>query len=304
MRDAASLYDSDRDQFDKALSNIAEALRRILGEFGEFELHVSTNRIMLNEDEVKSKARSNNLAFDLFRQGLRRIGFRPGLSDEEVSSFMTRFADCRTADQIDEDFVTLMWQDSTPSISVLAIDNYTEKIFMSETEFVKSFRAVLDDVAPGLTTMEDEDKSDTETRSRVELDSAQTADKADLEQRKVRKYFERDLEENVRTLLRTPTDLRTSTDHLMYLLVCQILERHGALATAEVQGIIVRILTGYLEAGQWQGFADALRSLHAIFKGLERLGPILAERVSRVRRVVSGRDMAEQIAEYLDPEQT
>ncbi|MEE2787516.1 MAG: HEAT repeat domain-containing protein [Myxococcota bacterium] len=305
MRDVAGLYETEREQFQAALPKISEALRRILGEFGEFELNVSTNRIMLNEDEVyKSEARSNNLAFDLFRQGLRRIGFRPGLSDEEVASFMTRFADCRTADQIDEDFVTLMWQDSTANITVLAIDNYTEKIFMSETEFVASFRSVLDDVAPGLTTMDDEDVPDVEPRNRVELDASIATDKADLEQRKARKFFEQAQEEGTRAQLRTPTDLRGATDHLTYLLVCQILERHGALSTAELQGIIVRILTGYLEAANWQGFADALRSLHLVFEALESLGPILAERVSRVRRVVSGRDMAEQIAEHLDPEQT
>ena len=79
--------------------------------------------MMGDDDEVyKSEARTNNLAFDLFRQGLRRLTFRPGLDLDEVEGFVRRFAECRSAEQIDEDFVTMMWQDSSSHIEIIAIE--------------------------------------------------------------------------------------------------------------------------------------------------------------------------------------
>ena len=96
LRDTAPLVDSDPDAFSKGVDDIAQRLREATGNAGEIELHISTNRISYGEDEVfKSEARTNNLAFDIFRQGLRRLTFKPGLSDDEVHAFVVAFAENR-----------------------------------------------------------------------------------------------------------------------------------------------------------------------------------------------------------------
>ncbi len=303
LRDAATIFSSDRPSFDEAAGKVSEAFSKITGAHGEVELSVSTNRIMVGEAEVyKSESRTANLAFDLFRQGLRRISFKPGLEPGEVESFVTRFAECRSADQIDEDFVTTMWQDSLPNISFIAIDNFTEKIFMSEAEFVTRFRSVLDDVVPGLFDMAEEDTSDG-PRERVRVDSAEDVDAADLEQRKVRKAIGVQ-DENIRHELFCEEALAEANSHLVHLCTCILLRQNTALAASELQGIVVRVLTAYLEQKNWQGFADAIRSLQPVFRAGPGLLPSMAERIEKIERVVTGRDMAEHVAECLDPEQT
>ena len=303
VRDAAPMLHSDPSGFDSAMDKISDGFMRATAEHGELELNISTNRILLGEDEVyKSEARTNNLAFDLFRQGLRRLGFKPGLGSDEVTDFVRRFAECRSADQVDEDFVTMMWQDSSPHIAIVAIDSFTEKIFMSEAEFVRQFRSVLDDVAPGIFDLEEEDSPDAEPRVITRLDDAERADRADLEQRKIRKSLA-DSADSIRTSMVSQTELSTGTDHLVHLNTCRILAGRIALSNAELQGIWVKMLSAYLEMGNWQAFADALRTVSPVLNAGFAFAPNVGERLDKIRKVVAGRDLAEQVAAHLNHEE-
>ncbi|MEE2756325.1 MAG: HEAT repeat domain-containing protein [Myxococcota bacterium] len=305
IRDAAPLLNENRSDYENAVKSIFDILQRAVGQLGEFELDISSNRIMMGEDDevYKSEARTNNLAFDLFRQGLRRLTFRPGVDYDELEGLVRRFSECRSADQIDEDFVTMMWQDSSPHITIIAIDTFTEKIFMSEAEFIQQFRTVLDDIAPGLVEMDDDDEDDAEPRAMVRLDSREDVDRADVEQRKIRKALGAD-DSQGRGLFNTETTLGAHTNHLVHLCVCQALAERNALSNAELQGIWVRVLSSYLADADWQGFADAMRTVKTIFDVRDAFSPLILERLEKLRKVVMGRDMAEQVAEHLDPEHT
>jgi len=305
IRDAAPLLNESRSDYDKAVQSIFDVLQRALGQLGEFELDISSNRIMMGEDDevYKSEARTNNLAFDLFRQGLRRLTFRPGVDYAELEGLVRRFSECRNADQIDEDFVTMMWQDSSANITIIAIDTFTEKIFMSEAEFIQQFRTVLDDIAPGLVDMDDDDQDDAQPRVVVRLDMRDDVDRADVEQRKIRKGLAAD-DSSGRGPFSTEMALGTNTNHLVHLCVCQALAERNALSNAELQGIWVRVLSSYLADADWQGFADAMRTVKTIFAVRDAFSPLILERLEKLRKVVMGRDMAEQVAEHLDPENT
>ena len=307
IRDAAPLLETDRQAYGKAVETITEVARKALGVMGEFELNISSNRIMMGDDDevYKSEARTNNLAFDLFRQGLRRLTFRPGLDLDEVEGFVRRFAECRSAEQIDEDFVTMMWQDSSSHIEIIAIDMFTEKIFMSEAEFIKQFREVLDDVAPGLIEMDDDEEAGVDKAERPLniLTHHGDVDRADIEQRKIRKTLTAD-QDGLAVSLMPDEEIVDTTHHLLHLAACQILSERSVLSNAEFQGIWVRLLTSYLEEQNWQGYADAMRSISALLDLGRAFSPDVAERFDKLRKVILGRDMAEQIADHILPENT
>ena len=83
----------------------------------------------------------------------------------------------------------------------------------------------------------------------------------------------------------------------------EILSERSVLSVAEFQGIWVRLLTSYLEEQNWW-----LRRCHAQHLGPTELGrafsPDVADRFDKLRKVILGRDMAEQIADHLQPENT
>ena len=159
--------------------------RRESGERDRWSRRTRTSRFdqpnyLVRRRGHKSEARTGNLAFDLFRQGVRRLIFRPGLSANEVETFLKRFAQFCLAESLDEDLVTTLWQDALPNIELVAIDGFTEKIFMSDQAFVGRFKAVLQDVMLDVLSMPDEELEDVEPRVRETCDEADAADRADL----------------------------------------------------------------------------------------------------------------------------
>ena len=52
IRDVTTLFETNRDEYDGQVDTVVDALRRLVGQFGEIELNVSTNRIMHGDDEA------------------------------------------------------------------------------------------------------------------------------------------------------------------------------------------------------------------------------------------------------------
>lgn len=304
LRDTAPLVDTDPDAFRAGVADIAERLQAVTGQAGEIELSVSTNRISHGEDEVfKSEARTHNLAFDIFRQGLRRLTFKPGLTADEVHAFVVAFAENRSADQIDEDFVSTLWRESLPNIAYIAIDGFTEKIFMSEARFIEAFRGVIDDVMPGLVGMPEDDPGDDGPRPRVTLDDRAVADRADLEQRKLRKALPGECGAVVERL-RDEGELAPNTERAMALIGRLMVKHPSPLPDDELGRITVRVLAAWLEHGAWQAFAESVRSVRALVEAAERFPAPVAARLDGLREVIAGRDLVAHVAHHLDPEQT
>ncbi|MEZ4431608.1 MAG: HEAT repeat domain-containing protein [bacterium] len=304
IRDAAPLVDTDPPGFQAAVADIATRLQEATGQAGEIELTISTNRISLGEAEVfKSEARTQNLAFDIFRQGLRRLTFKPGLTADEVHAFVVAFAENRSADQIDEDFVSTLWRESLPNIAYLAIDGFTERIFMSEERFVSAFRAVIDDLMPGLVGLPEEDPGDEHPRERVAVDSGARVDGADLEQRKLRHAMAEAAPAVIAALARD-AELGPPTERVVELLARLMVKDPSPLADDDLATVIVRVLAAWLEHRAWPAFADAVRSLRALVEAADRFPPPVAARLAAMKHAIAGRALVEQVAHHQDPENT
>ncbi|MCA9561352.1 MAG: hypothetical protein KC583_22540, partial [Myxococcales bacterium] len=264
VRDAAALYPDEAERFAEALEGVTRALRAVTGEFGDLELTVSTNRILVGEEECyKSEARDNNLAFDLFSQGLRRLIFKPGVETNEVESFVVNLARSRDDDDLDEDFVGNLWRDSLENIRYLAIDTFTDKIFMAEERFVALFREIVDDVVPGLVELPEDDAADRQPRPRTELDGVDAVEQAENAHRKLRHPLE-DEAVAVAGTIEAAEQPRAAYDHLVHLLACLVVKEPSPLPADELPELVVRALGGYLRAKDWEGFAIAARTLQTM----------------------------------------
>ena len=65
--------ENDRKAYGQVVESITEIASKEFGILGEFELNISSNRIMMGEDDEVTKPRRGPISFDLFRQGLRRL---------------------------------------------------------------------------------------------------------------------------------------------------------------------------------------------------------------------------------------
>jgi hypothetical protein len=68
----------------------------------------------------------DNLAFLLYRDGIRLITFRDGISPEELYEFLSAVHEAREADPYQADLVTILWEKDLKHIGYRAVDAYLE----------------------------------------------------------------------------------------------------------------------------------------------------------------------------------
>ena len=86
LREVVERLGVDEQGANTRFDTLFEDFSGTLDEFGIVELNISTNRITIGESEVfRSESRNNNLAFDLFRQGIRQLKFLPELESDDAA---------------------------------------------------------------------------------------------------------------------------------------------------------------------------------------------------------------------------
>jgi hypothetical protein len=300
LRDLTSADAPTGEERRMGVEEIARHLRHAAGEGGDVELVIGTNRITFGDDAVyKSDARENNLAFELFRQGLRRVTFKSGVSDEEIDAFVRHFSMCREIEKVDEDFVSTLWRETLPGIQTVAIDGFTEKIFMADEAFTSVFRAVIDDLCPGLLDLPEDDEPDLPPRERATLDAGETVERGLGELRTL-----------ARTLPAATTGLRAGfeeetagrgpLEHLLHLLAGLALKQPCALEPGEVGLAVLNVLESLYSLHGPEAFADAGRTLLQLTEPVAGQSPPLAARARAVREVLAGRPALAMVARHYD----
>jgi hypothetical protein len=282
------------------VEEIARHFRHAAGEGGDVELVIGTNRITFGDDAVyKSDARENNLAFELFRQGLRRVTFKSGVSDEEVDAFVRHFAMCREIEKVDEDFVSTLWRETLPGIHTVAIDGFTEKIFMADEAFTSVFRAVIDDLCPGLLEMAEDDEPDHPARARETLDAGEAVERGLAELRSVGRGHAT-AAAGLRKSLESEVEGLAALEHLLHLLAGLTVKEPCALDPAQMGQALLTVLEGLYVAHGPQAFADAGRTLLALTEPTAGQRGPLATRVRSVREIIAGRPALAMVARHYE----
>lgn len=287
IRDGAQ---ADGDAMDTAVEQAHRHLAAAAGEFGEVALAVATNRITVRDEVVyKSEARDSNLAFDLFRQGLRRITFRAGVSLAEVGAFVRSLAQTRDVSASDIDFVGTLWQEELEHIAYVAIDGFTEKLFMSEERFTTLFHGVIEDVVPGLLTLEEDDAGDRQRRQHRPADAFDAVERAENVEARIATA----VEASAVALTASISDALgvAALDDLARLFASICVKDPQPLTDAQLGAVCTRLIDAYAELEAWTGMATCARSIWQLSSAAQGFGAGAVDRLVGLGAAVAGEPM-------------
>jgi HEAT repeat protein len=118
-------YEPDNPEIRKSLRACLAQLTPFLQQNGSLTLLVEENALVYGEKVVYSCAeRLDSLAFALYRDGIRLITFKSGVTAEEIEAFSRAVHDARGADPNQADLVTMLWERGLDHITHRAVDTY------------------------------------------------------------------------------------------------------------------------------------------------------------------------------------
>ncbi len=119
------MYLANNRMFRTSLENLKSALGEFLEEnetltfvVREFELLHRTDPVYSNTDKYQS------IAFRMYRDGVRLLSFHRGITDEDLLAFFESLTRCMETDNLEEDFVTLMWAKDLQAITYYEVNDF------------------------------------------------------------------------------------------------------------------------------------------------------------------------------------
>ena len=113
------------------LQELYDGFDEFLQANGAIRLLVGADRFLYDGQEVYHDAdRENGLPFRLFRDGIRAVQFKPGLTIQEVESLLDIFAKRASTgrDAEEDDVVTLLWKKSFEHVTYNAVEGFTHDL--------------------------------------------------------------------------------------------------------------------------------------------------------------------------------
>lgn len=121
---ASRLYEGKNEISDRLERELFERLVRHLDEHGE--IHLNVQEFVLRFDDAviyESDDRNHSLAFLLYRDGIRRLSFFPGVTREEVRALLDCLNRVAVLSNEQDDLVTLLWEQELHAIRYFAIED-------------------------------------------------------------------------------------------------------------------------------------------------------------------------------------
>jgi hypothetical protein len=122
------VYLPNNRMFLASLTEFAGALQKFLYDHetlslvvSEFELYYGGKPVYENTDKHQS------LAFRMYRDGVRLLSFHKGVSTKELLDLLEALSKCMEIDNLEEDFVTLLWEKDLKRITYYEIEDYEEE---------------------------------------------------------------------------------------------------------------------------------------------------------------------------------
>ncbi len=133
---ATRLYARNNAIYQRFWKELTESMHRYLEDCGRLSLQVESTRISMDDTVVyELNTREDNFAFRLYRDGIRRLDFVEGLSEEELETFMNIITtDFDRGEGMDRDVVSLIWEADFKHIQILSVDTFAEEDLSSDNE--------------------------------------------------------------------------------------------------------------------------------------------------------------------------
>lgn len=104
------LYPSNNPIYARTIENTYKKINDFFEFQNELDLRIARNEIFYGPEAVyQGSGKDENLALFFFRDGLRRITFKKGLTEEELRDFLEILGFDFEREDIEDDVVTLMW---------------------------------------------------------------------------------------------------------------------------------------------------------------------------------------------------
>jgi len=121
------LYPEGHPAVRQALDGLVARVQKYLDEEGSLVLDVEENGLLHNGQVVyASDSSQDNMAFLMFRDGLRSISIRSGVESEELEGFARRLAHADDLDPNENDLATVLWEDDFAHIDYGLVDLFLE----------------------------------------------------------------------------------------------------------------------------------------------------------------------------------
>jgi HEAT repeat protein len=113
------LYDAGNPTVVRFREELFTSLERLLGEHGAFELRFAAEDVTCDGVSQKpARSREDNLAFVFHRDGVRGLGFQPGVRPPELTALVDATLAVSGQNLVGDDLVTLLWEADLRAIEI------------------------------------------------------------------------------------------------------------------------------------------------------------------------------------------
>jgi HEAT repeat protein len=112
-----------------------------LREYYSLVIKIDENKFSVKDHVLyATKDLKSSVPFLLYRDGVRQLRFMDGLEEWELKSFLDLLVQSDNIDHLDDDIVTLLWENDYIHIDYLAVDDYLDDVEIVIPENVEEFR--------------------------------------------------------------------------------------------------------------------------------------------------------------------
>ena len=120
---ARHLYDPANPVYGRFVAGLRDSFRNLWGSLERLDILVQEDRLIwLGEEVYRNEARSESLAFSLYRDGIREISFSPGIEESEIDRLLEGLVHVRTQRDEGQELTTLLWDMDLALLSYTAVD--------------------------------------------------------------------------------------------------------------------------------------------------------------------------------------
>lgn len=113
------LYDAKNPAAVRFRQQLAESLKQLLGEQGDFTLRFTSDDVKCEDVSLyPAKSRDDNLALPFYRDGIRALTFEQGIEPREVEALLDGLLHASASTESEDDLVTRLWQGRLPHLVV------------------------------------------------------------------------------------------------------------------------------------------------------------------------------------------
>lgn len=138
---AVRMYPGNNPIYRKTVEDTLSKFSDVFDFRDDFNLRIRQNEILFDSEQIYfNPEKEDNLALFFFKDGLRELTFRKGLSQEELEEFLKIVALDFDREAVDDDVVTLFWERDFENIRYVADETLLTEDEDYETKAVKDVK--------------------------------------------------------------------------------------------------------------------------------------------------------------------